>query len=69
MLLDLQKHCGYIVRNSNKMYVKGQEDFKFVSWVFKGWFKVVSSVFQGRFMGIFSTFQGCLYILYSVVWY
>ena len=57
------KNTVYIVRNSNKLYAKGQGGFKFVSWVFEGGFKGDSWVFQWCFMGIFSTFQGCWHML------
>ena len=57
------KNTVFIVRNSNKLYAKGQGVFKFVSWVFKGWFKGVLWVFHGCFMGIFLRFWGCLHIL------
>ena len=53
----LCKNTAYIVRNSNKLYAKGQGGCKFVSWVFKGWFKGVSWVFQGCFEGISRLFN------------
>ena len=61
------KNTVYIVRNSNKLYAKGQGGFKFVSWVFKGWFKGVSGI-SWVFYGYFSTFLGVFaYIKWNVL--